>query len=88
MDVVGYLNLADFLLENEHGVAVVGVGNYVLSLGDKVELKGTNPATQLQRVQISFASAAHQNLYEDELCLKFAGSREKLQEYLLQTTVH
>jgi hypothetical protein len=88
MDVVGYLNHADLLLENEQGVAIVGTGHYVLSLGDKVELKGMNPATQLQRVEISFASAAHQNLHEDELCLKFEGSREKLKEYLHQTTVH
>lgn len=88
MDVVGYLNHADLLLESETGVAVVGMGNYVLSLGDKVELKSMNPDTNRYKVEISFASAAYQDLHQDELCLKFEGSREKLKEYLHQTTVH
>ena len=32
MEVVGYLNHADLLLEDENGVAVIGGGHYVLSL--------------------------------------------------------
>ena len=36
MEVVGYLNHADLLLEDENGVAVIGGGHYVLSLGDHV----------------------------------------------------
>jgi hypothetical protein len=39
MEVVGYLNHADLLLEDENGVAVIGGGHYVLSLGDHVYFK-------------------------------------------------
>lgn len=88
MDVVGYLNHADFLLENDQGVAVVGTGHYVLSVGDKVEIETIYPDTQTCRIRILFASTAYQHSHEDEVCLKFEGSREKLNEYLRQTTVH
>ena len=33
MDVVGYLNHADLLLEDEQGVAIISGSHYVLSLG-------------------------------------------------------
>ena len=88
MNVVGYLNHADLLLENEHGVAVVEMGNYVLSLGDRVDLKGMNPDTQKQRVQIVFANTSSNECHEDELNLKFEGSKESLKQYLARTTVH
>ncbi|EIM39871.1 hypothetical protein HADU_05210 [Acinetobacter sp. HA] len=39
MNVVGYLHHADLLLEDEQGMAIIGGGNYVLSVGDKVSLK-------------------------------------------------
>lgn len=39
MDVVGYMHHADLLLEDEQGVAIIGGGNYVLSIGDRVYLK-------------------------------------------------
>ena len=38
MNVVGYLHHADLLLEDEQGMAIIGGGNYVLSVGDKVSL--------------------------------------------------
>ncbi len=38
MEVVAYLHIADLLLEDELGVAVIGGSHYVLSLGDPVYL--------------------------------------------------
>lgn len=88
MDVVGYLGQTDLLLEDANGVVVVGTGHYVMSLGDRVMIKELDTTGQKCRVEIAFASALYQCVQEDELCLKFEGSREKLNEYLRQTTVH
>ena len=89
MDVVGYLNHADFLLEDEQGVAVIGGSHYILSLGDKVYIQNiVNQEKNLYRVHISFASAEHAALYEDEIQFKFEGCRASFQHYLETTTVH
>ena len=55
MEGVGYLNHADLLLEDENGVAVIGGGHYVLSLGDHVYFKHAldHEPTRIS-VQISF----------------------------------
>ncbi|GIT84841.1 hypothetical protein DSM16313_26230 [Acinetobacter seohaensis] len=37
---------------------------------------------KIYQVQISFTSAEHCMLHEDEIQLKFEGSREQLQHYL------
>ena len=39
MEVVRYLHHSDLLLEDEHGVVIIGGSRYVLSIGDKVILK-------------------------------------------------
>lgn len=39
MDVVKYLYHSDLLLEDEKGLAIIGGGRYVLSVGDKVVIK-------------------------------------------------
>lgn len=88
MEVVAYLNHADLLLEDEHGVAVVTAGHYVLSLGDRVMLKKVDPAEQHCQVEISFASAGFNSIHEDQFVVRFTGSRENLNNYLQQTTVH
>ena len=89
MEVVAYLHNADLLLEDEQGVAIVGGSHYVLSLGDRVFLRQQiDEPAKIYQVQISFASSAHCMLHEDEIQLKFEGSREQLQHYLQATTVH
>lgn len=89
MEVVGYLNQADLLLEDENGVAVIGGGHYVLSLGDQVYFKQAleHEPTRFW-VQISFAGSAHQNLHDDEIQMKFEGCRESFKQYIQATTVH
>ncbi|OTG76502.1 hypothetical protein B9T26_01440 [Acinetobacter sp. ANC 4169] len=90
MDVIGYLHHADLLLEDEQGMAIIGGGNYVLSVGDKVFLRrkidGENNSRYM--VDISFASSNHNGLFEDQCSLKFVGNRTELQQYLSETTVH
>ena len=89
MEVVAYLHSADLLLEDELGVAVIGGSHYVLSLGDRVYLlQQIDTPTKIYQVQISLTSAEHCILHEDEIQLKFEGSREQLQHYLQATTVH
>ena len=89
MNVVGYLHHADLLLEDEQGVAIIGGGNYVLSLGDKVSLKRVlDPAKNLYLVDISFAGNQYDCSCEDAWILKFEGCRDALNHYLSNTTVH
>lgn len=89
MDVVGYMHHADLLLEDERGLAIIGGGNYVLSIGDKVYLKRQMDGHQLRYVvEISFASNGHQGLFEDQCQMKFSGNRAELNQYLHATTVH
>lgn len=89
MDVIGYLHYADLLLEDEQGVTIIGNSNYVLSIGDKVYFQQLIDAdSKRYQVNISFASAGHSTLHEDEIQVKFEGSREHLQQYLNSTTVH
>ncbi len=89
MNVVGYLHHADLLLEDEQGMAIIGGGNYVLSLGDKVSLKRMlDPTKNLYLVDISFASNQHDSICEDTWVLKFEGCRDALSRYLSNTTVH
>lgn len=89
MEVVGYLNHADLLLEDEKGVVVIGGGHYVLSLGDQVYFKqavAQHPKRFL--VEIRFAHTTHENQYDDEIEMKFEGCRESLKQYMHATTVH
>ena len=89
MDVVGYMHHADLLLEDEQGVAVIGGGNYVLSIGDRVYLKRKlQDASERYAVDISFASSGHAGLFEDQCQMKFSGNRAELNQYLTATTVH
>lgn len=89
MDVVGYMNHADLLLEDEQGVVIIGRLNYVLSIGDKVYFK-SNVKQGIQRceVDISFASNQHCGLFEDQCQIKFSGNRTELNQYISLTTVH
>ena len=63
MEVVGYLNHADLLLEDENGVAVIGGGHYVLSLGDHV-YSNTHLTMNLHEFQYKFLlQALHIKIY-------------------------
>ncbi|CAM4305394.1 hypothetical protein [Acinetobacter pragensis] len=89
MDVVGYMHHADLLLEDEQGVAIIGGGNYVLSIGDRVFLKRQlDGADSRYIIEISFASNQYQGLFEDQCQMKFSGNRAELSQYLTATTVH
>ena len=89
MDVVKYLHHSDLLLQGEQGVAVIGSGHYVLSVGDKVHLKKMLDQNKgLYLVEISFASNQHTTCCEDECMLKFEGSSDAFNQYLSMTTVH
>ena len=67
MEVVGYLNHADLLLEDENGVAVIGGGHYVLSLGDHVYFKHAldhEPTRILVQISYKFLlQALHIKIY-------------------------
>ncbi|MDG9948449.1 hypothetical protein N7574_03775 [Acinetobacter ursingii] len=89
MEVVAYLHNADLLLEDTQGVAVIGGSSYVLSVGDKVYIKEViDEKARLYEVTISFASADHAMLHEDEVQIKFEGNRDALNQYLQTTTAH
>lgn len=89
MQVVGYLNHHDLLLEDEQGVMVIGDSRYVLSLGDRVYMKQPIDAEAgIYQVDISFESSEHTQLHSDEIRLKFEGCRDKLKQYLHSITVH
>ncbi len=89
MEVVGYLNNSDLLLEDDKGVMIIGGSHYVLSVGDKVEIDSViDEQAKLYQVKISFASAEHGMLHDDEIQVKFEGSRDALKTYLAATTVH
>lgn len=89
MEVVAYLHNRDLLLEDENGIAVIGGSHYVLSIGDRVFLSELiEPVAKLYQVKISFASAEHAMLHEDEIQLKFEGDQNQFQTYLQTTTVH
>lgn len=89
MKVVAYMNNADLLLEDEQGVAVINGSHYVLSLGDRVMIKDViNEHAKIYQVQISFACAEHSMLHDDEILIRFEGTRDTLKEYLHKTTVH
>ncbi|MCL6231473.1 hypothetical protein [Acinetobacter amyesii] len=89
MDIIGYMHHSDLLLEDEQGVAIIGGGNYVLSIGDKVTLRQKiDEFSQRYLVDISFASNQHQTTCQDEWCLRFTGDRAELQQYITATTVH
>lgn len=89
MEVVAYVNNADLLLEDENQVAVVYGSHYVLSLGDRVFIKEIiDQHAQIYQVAISFQSADHQMMHDDQLCVRHLGDRHSLQTYIQRTTVH
>ncbi|OTG88315.1 hypothetical protein B9T31_02010 [Acinetobacter sp. ANC 4558] len=89
MEVVAYLNNSDLLLEDEHGVAVIGGSSYVLSVGDKVFIQNPiNTDAKVYSVKISFAHVEHCMLHDDEIQIKFEGCHESLKSYVQKTTVH
>lgn len=89
MKVVGYLHNSDLLLEDEKNVMVIAGSHYVLTVGDRVEIDSViDEQAKLYQVKISFASADHSMLHEDEIQVKFAGSHDALKKYLDATTVH
>lgn len=89
MKVVAYLHNADLLLEDKSGVAIIAGSSYVLSLDDQVVLQNViDEQAKVFEVKISFACADHAMQHDDEVQLKFEGSREQLKSYLEKTTVH
>lgn len=89
MEVVAYMNNADLLIEDENKIAVINGSHYVLSLGDRVYIQNVlNEHAQIYLVKISFACAEHRMMHEDEILIRFEGTRESLKDYLEKTTVH
>lgn len=89
MEVVAYMNNADLLLEDDDGIAVINGSHYVLSLGDRVFIKEMiNEHAKIYQVQISFACAEHRMMHDDEILIRFEGTRDNLKDYLHKTTVH
>lgn len=89
MEVIGYLRHSDLIVEDENGVAVIGGGRYVLSLGDQIYIQHMlDPSKEYYQVNISFACHGHTESHADEMQLKFIGSREGLKAYLKRHTVH
>lgn len=89
MEVVGYMHNADLLLEDDQGVAIINGSHYVLSLGDRVYLKELiNEQANIYQVNISFACADHKMMHDDEVLVRFIGTRDNLKEYMNRTTVH
>ena len=89
MEVIGYLHNADLLLEDEQGIAVIGGSHYVLSLGDQVFIQSViDESTKRYMVKISFASASHNFLHDDEIQIKYEGCKDSLHEYIHANTVH
>ncbi len=89
MEVIAYLHNADLLLEDEKGIAVICGSHYVLSIGDQVYLQELiDQQAKLYQVKISFASAEHIMMHDDEIQLKFEGDKHSLESYLKSTTVH
>lgn len=83
MDVIAYVHNADLLLEEGDLLTVMAGSHYVLSLGDRVYIQHMiDEVAQIYQVKISFKSAEHMMLHEDEMQLKFQGKRELLQQYL------
>jgi hypothetical protein len=89
MEVVGYLNHADLLLQDETHCMIIAGSHYVLSLGDRVSIQHSIDADlKLYAVKISFIGTQHLMLHEDEVQVKFEGDKSALVEYLRETTVH
>ncbi|TCB34905.1 hypothetical protein E0H82_09540 [Acinetobacter sp. ANC 4910] len=89
MEVVGYLNHADLLLQDETHCMIIEGSHYVLSLGDRVYIQHLiDTDLKLYAVKISFIGAQHLMLHEDEVQVKFEGDKSALAEYLRETTVH
>lgn len=89
MEVVAYMHNADLLLEDEQGIAVINGSHYVLSLGDRVVIQEIiDEQAKIYQVQISFACADHSMMHEDEILIRFEGTRDSLKQYLAKTTVH
>jgi len=89
MEVAGYLNQDDLLLQDETHCMIISGSHYVLSLGDRVYIQHSiDTDLKLYAVKISFASAQHMMLHEDEIQIKFEGDESGLAEYLKGTTVH
>ena len=89
MEVVAYMNNADLLLEDEKGVAVVNGCHYVLSLGDRVFIQEmVNEHAKTHAVKISFECSNHSMLHDDEILIRYEGTKESLKDYLNKTTVH
>ncbi|WP_298145594.1 hypothetical protein [uncultured Acinetobacter sp.] len=89
MEVVGYLNHEDFLLEDGRGMMVLGKGGYVLHCGDQVILRDCiDEQAQRYLVTIRFADCLVDLLHEDQMILKFIGDRANFQQYIKSSTVH
>lgn len=89
MEVVAYMHNADLLLEDENGVAVINGSHYVLSLGDRVFIKEIiDENARIYHVHISFACADHRMMHDDQILLRYEGTKDTLQHYLKKTTVH
>lgn len=89
MEVVAYMNNSDLLIQDEQGVAIINGSHYVLSLGDRVYLQEMiNEKAKIYQVKISFASAEHCMMHDDEILVRFEGTKDSLQYYLEKHTVH
>ncbi len=89
MQVVGYLNQNDFILEDANTVMVLAQGGYVLHCGDQVVVRDCiDEQQQRYLVTIRFADCLVDLLHEDQMIVKFVGDRANFQQYIKSTTVH
>ena len=89
MQVVGYLNQNDFILEDANTVMVLAQGGYVLHRGDQVVVRDCiDEQQQRYLVTIRFADCLVDLLHEDQMIVKFVGDRANFQQYIKSTTVH
>lgn len=89
MQVVGYLNQNDFILEDSNTVMVLAQGGYVLHCGDQVVVRDCiDEQQQRYLVTIRFADCLVDLLHEDQMIVKFVGDRANFQQYIKSTTVH
>jgi hypothetical protein len=87
MEVIGFLNQADFLVKDHDVIAVIGGGHYVLSLGDEVYLTQELEDGHYQ-VELNFSCQPEGRRCIDQMTLKFKGNEGDFKRYLDTTTVH
>ena len=89
MNVIGYINNRDIVLQDGTQMAVIANSHYVLAIGDRVCFKHEveqHPSTS--DIEIEFQSNQYCSKYDDQVIVKFQGSESEYQRFLTLHTVH